>query len=323
MTGIKPAPDPAPAWPDWPVAGLTADVRPALEAMLKLGPAALATVVAVTPSGPRPPGTHMVVGATGAVGFLSGGCIEADVAVHARACLADGQPRRLLYGEGGPWPDIQLACGARLEVLVEAIQPGDPAALALFDLGRRRRPAVWASDGLRRVCAETAPEPFEGGVVVRHDPAARLIVVGGDPIALALSALASQTGFEALLVRPRGPQSPPPLEGVAYDRRSPAKALAGWGLDAWTAVAACSHDDEIDHETLVTALPSEAGYVGLLGARTRLDGRLRALRAAGLDQPALARLRAPIGLDLGGKAPFEIALSVVAEVVAARFGKAP
>ena len=191
------------------MAGLTADVRPALEAMLKLGPAALATVVAVTPSGPRPPGTHMVVGALGVEGFLSGGCVEADVAIHARACLDDGQPRRLVYGEGGPWPDIQLACGARLEVLVEAIAPGDPAALALFDLRRRRRPAVWVSDGLRRVCAEDMPQPFEGAVLVRHDPAARLIVVGGDPIGLALCALAVQAGFETLLVRPRGPLSPP------------------------------------------------------------------------------------------------------------------
>ncbi len=304
------------------MAGLTADVLPALEAMLELGPVALATVISVTPSGPRPPGTHMVVGALGVEGFLSGGCIEADVAGHARACLADGQPRRLVYGEGGPWPDIQLACGARLEVLVEAIQPGDPAALALFDLRRRRRPAVWVSDGLRRACAEEIPEAIEGGITARHAPTARLIVVGGDPIALALCALAVQTGFETLLVRPRGPLTPPPLMGVGYDRHAPAHALAAWGLDRWTAVAACSHDDEIDHETLMAALPSEASYVGLLGARNRLDGRLKALRDLGLNAAALARLKAPIGIDLGGKAPFEIALSVVAQLVAARFGKA-
>jgi len=322
VTHIGSASDPESAWPEWPIAGLTADVRPALEAMLELGPVALATVISVTPSGPRPPGTHMVVGAMGVEGFLSGGCIEADVAGHARACLADGQPRRLVYGEGGPWPDIQLACGARLEVLVEAIQPGDPAALALFDLRRRRRPAVWVSDGLRRACAEETPEAIEGGITARHAPTARLIVVGGDPIALALCALAVQTGFKTLLVRPRGPLTPPPLMGVGYDRRAPAQALAAWGLDRWTAVAACSHDDEIDHETLMASLPSEAGYVGLLGARNRLDGRLKALRDLGLNTAALARLKAPIGIDLGGKAPFEIALSVVAQLVAARFGKA-
>ena len=157
---------------------------------------------------------------------------------------------------------------------------------------------------------------------MRHAPTARLIVVGGDPIALALCALAVQTGFETLLVRPRGPLTPPPLMGVGYDRRAPAQALAAWGLDRWTAVAACSHDDEIDHETLMASLPSEAGYVGLLGARNRLDGRLKALRDLGLNTAALARLKAPIGIDLGGKAPFEIALSVVAQLVAARFGKA-
>ncbi len=313
------APDPA----DWPMEGLAADVRPSLEAMLALGPAALATVTAVVPSGPRPPGTQMVVDALGSHGFLSGGCVEADVALHARACLADGQPRRLVYGEGGPWPDIVLACGARLEVLVEAISPGDPAAQALFDLRRRRRPAVWVSDGLRRVCSEVAPAAWDGAAVVRHEPPPRLAVIGADPIALAIAALAAQTGFAATLIRPLGPSTPPPLPGVAYDRSSPAAAFAALGLDAWTAVACCSHDPDIDQQTLAAALPSDAFYVGLLGARSRVAGRLAALKAAGIDAAAIARLKAPIGLDLGGKAPFEIALAVLGEIVAERTRRAP
>lgn len=286
--------------------------------MLRLGPAALATVTAVTPSGPRPPGTQMVVGALGAHGFLSGGCVEADVALHARACLADRRPRRLIYGEGGPWPDIRLACGARLEVLVEAIDPDDPAAQTLLELRRRRRPAVWVSDGERRTCAEVKPAPWDGAFTVRHDPAARLVVVGGDPISLAIADLGARTGFETTLVRPRGPAAPPPLAGVAYDRRPPREALIAIGLDPWTAVAACCHDADLDQETLLAALPSAAGYVGLLGARSRLDERLAALRAVGLSEAQIGRLKAPIGLNLGGKAPFEIALAVLGEIIASR-----
>ncbi len=303
--------------------GLTADIVPSLQAMLQFGPVALATVVSVTPSGPRPVGTQMVVGALGIEGFLSGGCVEADVAGHAAACLEDGEPRQLVYGEGGPWPDIRLACGARLEVLVERIVPGDAAAQRLFELRRGRRLAYWTSDGVRRSCDETAAETAGGFVTVVYEPPPRLAVLGGDPVSLALCAMAVQAGFETLLVRPHGPRRPPPIAGVAYDHASPAQALAAFGLDRWTAVAACSHDDEIDHETLMAALSSEAGYVGVLGAKSRVGARIERLRSAGLDEPALARLRGPIGLDLGGKAPFEIALSVLADVTAHRFGRAP
>jgi xanthine dehydrogenase accessory factor len=79
-----------------------------------------------------------------------------------------------------------------------------------------------------------------------------------------------------------------------------------------------THDWELDHETLVAALPSAASYVGVVGARRRVPERLARLRAAGVDESALRRLRAPIGLDLGGKAPWEIAISVVAQIVAGR-----
>jgi xanthine dehydrogenase accessory factor len=149
----------------------------------------------------------------------------------------------------------------------------------------------------------------------------RLVVIGSDPIALATASLGAQSGFETTLVRPKGPATPPPLAGVAYSRASPDAALAAIGADAWTAVAIATHDWEIDHEALLAALPSAAGYVGVVGARRRLPERLARLRAAGVSEVSLQRLRAPIGLDLGGKAPWEIAVSVIAEIIAGRVGQ--
>ncbi|MDP1737388.1 MAG: XdhC family protein [Caulobacter sp.] len=304
--------------PDWPDYGLADDQRPALRKALAAGrPAALATIAALGDGGPRPVGTQMVFAGGLVSGFLSGGCVEGDVAGHARACLEDGKPRRLVYGEGSPWPDIRLLCGARIEILVERIVPDDAAAAQLFRLMDARRPAVWVSDGERRVCGEE-PQPLPGALVRRHDPVWRLAVIGGDPTALAIAQLGAQSGFETTLVRPRGPATPPPLAGVAYSRDDPAKALAAIGLDAWTAVAVCSHDIEIDHEALATALPSAAPYVGLLGARKRLAERLARLRTAGVDESAISKLRAPIGLDLGGKAPWEVAVAAVGEVICTR-----
>lgn len=306
--------------PDWPDYGLRDDQRPALRRLLQAGrPAALATIAALDGGGPRPVGTQMVFGEGLVSGFLSGGCVEGDVAVHAAACLSDGEPRRLVYGAGSPWPDIRLLCGARIEILVERVTPGDPAAAELLARMDARRPSVWISDGRRRGCGDTDSAVWPGAVVVRQEPVWRLAVLGGDPTAMAIAALGAQSGLETTLIRPRGPSTPPPLSGVAYRRNEPGEALAAIGLDAWSAVAICGHDIDLDHAALMSALPSPAPYVGLLGARRRLPERLERLKAAGLADRDLAKLRAPIGLDLGGKSPWEVAVATIGEVIALRY----
>ena len=306
---------------DWPLYGMADDARPALRAALLAGPTALATIVALGGGGPRPVGTQMVFGKNIVSGFLSGGCIEADVEGHALACLEDGKPRRLVYGEGSPWPDIQLLCGARIEILVECIEPDDKAVATLLRLADWRMPAFWASDGDKRQCMEEPMAAWPGAFERAYDPVPRLVVVGGDPTALAVTSLGVQSGFETFLIRPKGPAAPPPLPDVTYSRDAVEDALADLNLDAWTAVAICGHDLEIDHAALLTALPSDAPYVGLLGARRRLGERIERLKAAGLTDRDLAKLRAPIGLDLGGKAPFEVAVAVIGEIVATRHGQ--
>ncbi|MDP3659901.1 XdhC family protein [Phenylobacterium sp.] len=310
------------ALPDWPLFGLADDVRPALAAAKAAGEAAvLATLTVVEGGGPRPPGTQMVFAEGIVAGYFSGGCIEADVAAHAEACREDHAPRTLVYGEGSPWPDIRLLCGARIEIFVERVAADDPALAALLAFTERREPAVWVSDGRRRACTPPAAVSlWPGAVSRRYDPAPRLAVVGGDPAALAIAMLGAQSGFETTLVRPKGPQAAP-LPGVAYRRDEPAEALAAIGLDPWTAVAVASHDLELDEAALVAALPSQAAYVGLLGARARLPERLARLRSAGVTTAALARLHAPIGLDIGGKAPWEVAVSVIGEIMALRYAR--
>ncbi|MEO6340545.1 MAG: XdhC family protein [Caulobacteraceae bacterium] len=330
--------------PDWPMFGLEDDVRPALMTAQAAGQAAaLVTLHRIVGSAPRPPGAQMLITASGLTGFLSGGCVEADIAIHAHAALADGKPRRLIYGEGGPFPDIQLLCGARIELLIEPLSPADPAARRLIELWQARRPAVWLSDGENRACfaaGETPPSiPASldaalsaltarlgvacvsagdpSALAVRFKPQSRIVVVGGDPTALALCRLAAEMGFETWLLRPKGPQAPPPLSGVHYRRGPAPEAMAEIGLDPWTFVAVATHDLEIDEDALAFALESPAPYVGVLGARRRLPERLAGLRLRGVGDPALARLRAPIGLDLGeAKAPYEIAVAIMAEVVA-------
>jgi xanthine dehydrogenase accessory factor len=276
----------------------------------------------------------MLFGPELVTGYLSGGCVEADVALHAEAVLQTGEPRRLVYGQGGP-ADVRLPCGGRIEVVLERIGGSDPAARRLVELADAREPGLWLSDGRVRQClgpgdVQATSKLFgglelaalggvcgeaEGVMFRRFDPAQRLVVIGADPPALAMAALGAQLGMQTWLVRPKGPAAPPPLPGVRYIRSSPAAALAEVGLDPWTSVAVATHDAELDHEALAAALPSPAGYVGVLGSRRRLPERLAALRAARVSEPDVARLKAPIGLALAGKSPWEIAVSVIAEVV--------
>jgi xanthine dehydrogenase accessory factor len=302
--------------------GVAEDVRPALRQAVAADQAlVLATLVSVDGGGPRPEGTQMVFAPGILAGYFSGGCVEGDVAGHAWACLDDSNPRTLVYGEGSPWPDIRLLCGARIEIFLERIGPGDSALSELLAAEAERRPTTYLSDGVARVCAaDVSPWP-EVRVEKRYEPTPRLVVVGGDPTALAIAELGVKSGFETTLVRPKGPEAPPPIPGVGYRRDEPGQALAAIGLDPWTSVAVATHDLETDRAALKAALPSHAGYVGLLGARRRLAGRLAELQIEGMSESALARLHAPIGLDIGGKAPFEVAVSVIGEITALRYAR--
>ncbi|OYU69022.1 MAG: xanthine dehydrogenase [Alphaproteobacteria bacterium PA2] len=303
--------------------GLTDDVRPALrQARAANMPMILATLIRVDGGGPRPVGTQMVFAEGLVSGYFSGGCVEADIADHAHACLADGQPRRLVYGQGSPWPDIQLLCGAGIEIFLERVAPDSPALSDLLSAEDERRPVSWVSDGARQVCFERdKAAPWPDAVQRDYDPPQKLVVFGSDPTALAIAQLGAQSGLQTTFVRPKGPETPPPIPGLAYRRDDPQSALAAIGTDAWTAIAVATHNLETDRDALAAALPSSAGYVGLLGARKRLAERLAPLRAAGVPEEQLTRVKAPIGLDIGGKAPWEVAVSVIGEIMAQRYGR--
>ncbi|MDB5459255.1 MAG: hypothetical protein JWO72_996, partial [Caulobacteraceae bacterium] len=176
--------------------------------------------------------------------------------------------------------------------------------------------------GLQAALGSASARPAVSGaageaIFRRHAPRPRLVVVGGDPITLTIAQLAADAGFETALVRPKGPAAPPPLPGVRYFRGEPAEAFAALELDAWTAVAVATHDIDIDHDALCAVLPSPAGYVGALGSRRRLPERLARLQASGLEEADIGRLHAPIGLNIGARSPWEVAVSVIAEVIQA------
>ena len=305
----------------WRLAAPVDDIREALLAAPVLPERfAIATLVAVDGSAPRDVGAQMLVTDSEHWGFLSGGCIEDDVARHAREALAEGTPRLLRYGEGSPWIDIRLACGSGISVLVEPVAAAEPAVAALLEGWRARRAVLWVSDGVTRrveAAGEAPADAWDGAHYTRlFVPPLRLVLIGEDGATLSAAALAQAMGWQVELVTPGGPETAP-LPGIAYHRGDPAAALGAIGIDRWTAIAVLSHDREDDERGLAAALCSEAFHVGAIGARARLEGRIARLRAHGVSEAQLARLHAPIGLYGFGKAPREVALSVVAEVAQA------
>ena len=150
-------------------------------------------------------------------------------------------------------------------------------------------------------------------------------MVGGVHIAVALDAIARALGYRTVVIDPRaafGSAERFPHVGRLM-MEWPDEALHALSLSTTTAVAVLTHDPKLDDPALGVALRSAAFYVGALGSRKTQEKRRARLLADGVSEEQLARLRAPIGLDLGGRSPEEIALAVMAQVVAVRNGKEP
>ncbi len=151
-----------------------------------------------------------------------------------------------------------------------------------------------------------------------HLPPPRLVVIGAVHISQALAPMARIAGFDMTIVDPRQAfATPERFPQVAVIAEWPEVAIPGLGLDAFTAVAALTHDPKIDDYALAAALRADCFYVGALGSRKTHARRLERLAALGLDAATLNRIHAPIGLAIGAQSPAEIAVAILAEIVLA------
>ena len=156
------------------------------------------------------------------------------------------------------------------------------------------------------------------------NPPARLVIVGAVHVAQPLAVLARTTGVDPVIVDPRRAWADARrFPDVRVVEAWPDDALAQLKPDHRTAVAALTHDPRIDDPALIAALNSPAFYIGALGSRRSHARRLERLADEGLDGLAMARIHGPVGLDIGARSAEEIALSIMAEIVAARNGKLP
>jgi len=151
-------------------------------------------------------------------------------------------------------------------------------------------------------------------------PPSKLIIVGGVHIAIPLATIAKSLDYQAILIDPRPAFATvdrfPHVDRLI--RKWPEEAFAEVGIDAGTCVAILTHDPKIDDPAVKLALQNSPAYIGVLGSRKTHEKRIKRLLADGLSQEQLSRLHAPIGLNLGGRTPAEIAVSIMAEIIACR-----
>lgn len=188
-----------------------------------------------------------------------------------------------------------------------------------------REPEIEAdplADALRKRLASGASGLVEAPdgrplFVAVHAPPLRLVAVGAVHITQALAPMAGQLGLDLTVIDPRTAfATPERFPNVRLVAEWPDVALTAIGLDAYTALLALTHDPKIDDLALMAALRADCAYVGALGSRKTHARRVERLTQAGFDEQRIARIHAPIGLDIGAVSPAEIALSILAQVVA-------
>ncbi|WP_428956416.1 XdhC family protein [Streptomyces sp. cg35] len=336
---------------------------------------AVATVVSVSGSAPRPPGAALAVDSAGEViGSVSGGCVEGAVYELCVDALRDGTVRRERFGYSDDDAfAVGLTCGGAVEVHVvpvpsgsaarttletalTAVGRGEPVALARVldgpgelaasgrlllvrpdgsyesgigsgdDPGLAAQARALLDLGRTGVCQVPESSARCGGDVTlfveSSVPPARMIVFGAVDFAGALVRVGKLLGFHVTLCDARGVFATrarfPEADEVVVEW--PDRYLRDTATDERTVLCVLTHDAKFDVPLLEVALRLPVAYIGAMGSRRTHDDRLGRLREAGLTETELARLRSPIGLDLGGRTPEETAVSIGAEIVAVRRG---
>jgi xanthine dehydrogenase accessory factor len=291
----------------------------------------LVTVVRTWGSSPRPPGALLAVREDGhVVGSVSGGCIEDDIVERSRREGAYvKEPKVVTYGVSAE--DARrfgLPCGGTIQLvleplsatsrigeLLEQVRAGRLVARTLdLDSAQVRLGPARAADGLT----------FDGQMLTTvHGPRYRMLVIGAGQLSKYLAQIAVGLDYQVTVCDPREEYTETwDIPGVTLVKTMPDDTVVEMKLDERCAVVALTHDPKLDDLALMEALKSPAFYVGALGSRANNVKRRKRLEEFDLTGEQIARLHGPIGLYIGSRTPPEIAISILAEITAAKNGVA-
>ena len=302
---------------------------------------AIALVTKSWGSSPRQAGALMLIAKDGQLaGSVSGGCVESEIITAAQECLAENRMADLSFGisDETAWSN-GLSCGGSIDVL---ILPQTDAFLSKRQLSDINANYDNRTSGTLEINTATGQchlsyqadqdddkndktlserQPIKLFAIT---PARQLIIIGANHIAQHLSMLADQLGFDVVVIDPRDDFITKTRFPIGTRKAHwPADCLAPDDCDANSAVITLTHNPVIDDQALTIAMASKATHIAALGSQKTHAKRLLRLSEAGFDDTALQRIKGPAGLPIGSATPAEIALSILAEVVAAFRGRLP
>ena len=290
----------------------------------------LATVVRTWGSAPRPVGAMTVIRDDGMVtGSVSGGCVEDDMVDKVRSgAVASTKPELLVYGVTREQAErFGLPCGGTLELVVEPLSPQSRIDSLIASIEKHEvvtRRLDLASGDVQLSPGRGVDElSFDGiTMITTHGPRWRLILIGAGQLSRYVAQFAQALDYQVIICDPRDEYALGwDVPGAALTREMPDDVVRSMGMDAHTAIVAATHDPKLDDMALLEALRSPAFYVGAIGSRANnAKRRQRLIKHFDMTEAELDRLHGPVGLKLGGKTPSEIALSILAEMTAVRYG---
>ncbi len=283
---------------------------------------ALAVVTDTEGGAVRAPGALMAVSSSGdAAGYVSGGCIDADVVQQAQLALQSGSSTKVRYGTGSPFVDIQLPCGGAIDVLLIPDPDLEVLEAAVTALERRTSTALtFEGDGSIQTVQPDAPRGWQGEAFTGYyRPKLRLRIAGRGADVVALASVAAASGISCVVESPdeeclSAAERGGITETVKLDTPT---AISANRDDAATAFALMFHDPHWEERLLRDALSGDAFYIGAVGSRRTQERRRDALAAAGLPQSEIDRIRGPIGLVPSMRDASMLAVSALAEIVEA------
>ena len=288
----------------------------------------LVTVIETWGSAPRPPGALLCLRDDGQVaGSVSGGCVEDDLIDRLRHGERVATPSLIAYGvTKEEAARFGLPCGGNLRLVQEPLLRVDWIDEVLSRTARHELVARTLSldTGVVNVQAASRGDKFEfDGSTLRalFGPRWRLLIIGAGQLSRVLASMALALDFDVICCDPREEYNLTwDVPGTTFSKAMPDDLAVELQLDPHSAVVAVTHDPKLDDLVLLEALKSPAFYIGALGSRGNTAARRERLKLFDLSEAEIDRLHGPIGLDIGSKTPAEIAVSIVAEIVAVKNG---
>ena len=291
--------------------------------------ALLVTVVRTWGSSPRPEGAMLAVRDDGlVVGSVSGGCIEDDLIDRVRQKgIEQTRPEAVKYGITAEEAHrFGLPCGGTIQLVLEPLTPQSGIAdlCHAVEDGRLVAREVDMVTGAVRLDAALATDGvhFDGErLLTIHGPRYRMLVIGAGQLSRYLCNIAVGLDYQVTVCDPREEYTEEwSIPGTKIVRTMPDDTVIDMKLDERCAVIALTHDPKLDDLALMEALKTPAFYVGALGSRRNNQARRERLKEFDLNDTELARLHGPVGIYIGSRTPPEIAVSILAEVTAAKNG---